>query len=85
MIMARRKLNSTLNHHYEETLPCGLCPELPFFRRELHLLLVHRFVDHSGYLAVAAERQPAYAVFGVAPVTCLSPLIPFRRLQDWRL
>ena len=32
------------------------------------MLQVHGFVNHSGYLAVAAEGYPADSKFGLAPV-----------------
>ena len=53
-------------HHYQQALPCRLGAELPGLGGLGEMLGVHRLVDHAGYLDVAAQRQPAEAVFGLA-------------------
>ena len=52
-------------HHYQ-TLPSGLCAKLPRLYGLRHLLLVHRFINHTGYFYVAAKRQPTEYVGSVA-------------------
>ena len=53
-------------NHDEQSLPGRLRAELPGLFGLLHLLGVEALVDHAGNLAVAAQRQPAHAVLGVA-------------------
>ena len=53
-------------HHDEQTLAGRLRAELVGLGRFGQLLLVHAFVDHAGNLAVAAEGEPADAVFRLA-------------------
>ena len=52
-------------YHDEQSLPCGLCAELPRLRRLLHLFGVETLVYHSRYLAIASQREPSDAVGGV--------------------
>ena len=54
--------------HDQKPLPSRLGAEFPALRLPLELLQVHRLVHHSGNLAIAAERYPAYAELGLAPV-----------------
>ena len=54
-------------YHDQQALPGRFAAEFPFLRRLLHLLGVHRLVDHAGDLAIASERKPADAIFGVSP------------------
>ena len=63
----KQEVEEHTGYHHEEALPCGVAAELPGLRRLGHLLLVHRLVYHARYFAVAAQRQPAQAVFGVVP------------------
>ena len=53
-------------NHDQQSLPSGLGAELPGLGRLCHLLFVEALVYHTGYLAVAAQWQPAYAILGVA-------------------
>ena len=53
-------------YHYKESLPSWLRAELVWLSRLLHLFGVHRLVNHTRYLAVATEWQPADAVGSVA-------------------
>ena len=52
--------------HHQKALPGRFGPELPRLHGLAPEILVHRLVDHAGDLHVAAQRQPADAVFGVA-------------------
>ena len=54
-------------YHHKQTLPRRLGTEISRLGRLGKLFLVHGFIDHSGYLHIASERKPAYAVFSVAP------------------
>ena len=51
--------------HHQEPLPGRLAAEFPRLRLAFQLFRVHGLVYHAGYLAVPAERKPAYAVFGI--------------------
>ena len=57
--------HNTRNHHHK-ALPRGLCAELPRLNGGLHLLEVHTLVDHTSNLHIATQRQPAYAILGLA-------------------
>ena len=50
--------------HHQEALPGRMGAELPGLGILLHGFGVQGLVDHPGDLAIAAERQPADAVFG---------------------
>ena len=63
---SQHEVDQHATNHDEEALPSRFCPELPRLYRLLHLLHVHRLVDHAGYLDIASQWQPAYAVGGVA-------------------
>ena len=54
-------------YHHKQTLPRWLGTEIGWLGRLCKLFLVHGFINHSGYLHIASERKPAYAIFGVAP------------------
>jgi len=64
--------------HDQQPLPCGFRAELPGFGFGGELLGVHRFVDHSCNLHVAAERQPSDAPFGLALLG-----LPFSQREPW--
>ena len=51
--------------HDQKALPGGFCAEFVGLRGLLHLLLVHRLVDHAGDLDITAQRQPSQTVFRV--------------------
>lgn len=53
--------------HDEQALPGGFGAKLPGLDGLLHLLCVHRFVDHAGDFDVASEGYPADVVVGAAP------------------
>ena len=53
--------------HDEQSLPGGFGAKLPGLDGLLHLLCVHRFVDHAGDFDVASEGYPADVVVGAAP------------------
>lgn len=53
--------------HDEQPLPGGFGAKLPGLDGLLHLLCVHRFVDHAGDFDVASEGYPADVVVGAAP------------------
>ncbi len=50
--------------HHQQPLPGRMRPELPGLRFPFQALQVHGLVHHTGNLAVAAQGQPADAVFG---------------------
>ena len=50
----------------QQTLPCRFRAVFPILCRLLHLLGVHRLVNHSCNLAVTAQGYPADTVLGVA-------------------
>ena len=52
--------------HNQQPLPGRLGPELVGLYGLLHLVGVHRFVDHARYFDVSAERNPADAVLGLS-------------------
>ena len=52
--------------HHQQPLPRRVAAELPRLGLALKLLGVHGLVHHSGNLAVAAEREPAYSEFRLA-------------------
>ena len=54
--------------HHQQALPGRVRAELPGLGLFLELLEVHRFVHHSGDLAVAAEGEPADAELRLTPV-----------------
>ncbi len=54
-------------HHYHKPRNGFLGAEFPRLRLGGQLVLIGGLVYHSGYGAVAAQRQPAKAVEGVAP------------------
>ena len=67
----QQHIHGHAGNHDDEALPGRLRAELPRLRGLLHRRLVHRLVNHAGNLVVAAQREPAYAVFGLvatAPV-----------------
>ena len=51
----------TANHN-QQALPSGFRTELPGLFWLFHLFGVETLVDHTGYLTVAAQRQPAHTV-----------------------
>ena len=51
--------------HHQQALPGIVRAEFPALRLALHLVQVHALVYHARDLAVAAERKPSYAVFGL--------------------
>ena len=53
-------------NHNQQTLPCWFCTELPWLFRLFHLFRIKTFVNHAGYLAVAAQRNPADTIFCIA-------------------
>ena len=59
------KIDQHATHHDQQPLPCRLGAELPRLRLFLHLLGIKTLVNHTGNLAVAAQRQPAHAVLGI--------------------
>ena len=63
-------------YHHQQALPCRFETKLPGFRQIVGIDVGGGFcfVDHSGYVAVAAERKPPESVYGVAPcrtLTCI--------------
>ena len=60
------EVDQNATYHNQQTLPCRLRTELPRLGRLLHLLGIERFVNHTRYLAVATQRQPAYTICSVA-------------------
>ena len=52
--------------HNEKPLPGRFAAELPGLGVVGKVFRVHRLVHHPVYLAVAAQRQPADAIFGLA-------------------
>ena len=59
-------------NHDEQSLPGWLGSEFIRLRWQFHLLLVHRFVNHSGDFDVTTQRQPSDSVFS----------LPFLGLED---
>ena len=62
----KQEVDQYATNHNQQTLPCRLRTELPRLSWLLHLIGIERFVDHTRYLAVAAQRQPAYTICSVA-------------------
>ena len=62
----QKEVDQHAANHDKETLPGRFGAKLPRLRRLFHLFLVHAFIYHACYLAVAAQREPSYAVGGVA-------------------
>ena len=52
--------------HDDEALPRRLGSKFPRLRRLLHLLGIHRLIDHPGDFDVAPKWQPTNAPFGLA-------------------
>ena len=51
-------------NHNQQALPGRMRAELPRLGRLLHLLQVHRLVNHARNLHITAQWQPAQAIFG---------------------
>ena len=62
----QKEVDKHAAYHDKQSLPCRFRAELVCLGRLFHLLGVHRFVNHTRYLAVAAERKPTDAVRSVA-------------------
>ena len=60
------KVDQHAAHHDEQALPGRFGTELPGLFGLFELFQVHRFVDHTSYLDIAAQGQPAYTIGGVA-------------------
>ena len=52
-------------NHYQQSLPCGFGTEFPRLFGLFHLFRVETLVNHTGYLAVATEGNPADTVFRI--------------------
>ena len=61
----QKEIEQHTAYHHQQALPRGLGAELPGLWRLGHLFLVHRLVNHAGYLHIASERKPSDAVLGV--------------------
>lgn len=48
---------------YKKALQGRFAPEFPGFRFLPDLLFIHGLIDHSGYLAITAQRHPPDPVF----------------------
>ena len=51
---SEEEIEKHARNHHEQPLPCRLGTEFPVFRRLLHLLGIHGFVDHARDLAITA-------------------------------
>ena len=59
------KVEKYSSKNYKESLPRRFAAVFPRLRLFGHGLLVHGFIYHSRYLAVATQRKPSYTVFGI--------------------
>ena len=60
------KVDEDAREHDDKALPGGMRAKLPRLRGTLHLVGIHRLVYHAGYLHIAAQRQPAEGIGGLA-------------------
>ena len=63
---SEQEINQYAARHYQQTLPRWLATKLPRLYRLFHLFSVEALVYHTCDLAITAQRQPAYAVNGIA-------------------
>ena len=63
---AQDHVHDDTGYHDDEFLPARFGTQFIWLGFALHLLLVHALVYHADDLHIAAQRQPADAVFGIA-------------------
>ncbi len=63
----KHEIEAHAGYHYAQTLPRRLGTQFPALRLRREVVGTLGFIYHAGNIAVAAERQPAEAVYGVAP------------------
>ena len=61
----QQEVEQHTGNHDHQTLSGRLGTELIRLRRLCHRLLVHAFVDHTGYLAITSQGKPADTVFRI--------------------
>ena len=62
----QQEIHQHTTDHDQQSLPCGLCAELPWLLGLFHLLGVETLIDHSGNLTVTTQRQPSHTILRVA-------------------
>ena len=62
----KQEVHQHTANHDKQTLPGGFGAEFPRLFGLLHLLGIKTLVNHTGYLTIATQRNPAYAVLCIA-------------------
>ena len=63
---SQQEIDEHTTNHDQQSLPSGFRTEFPRLFGLLHLLGIETLVDHTCNLTIAAQRQPAYTILGIA-------------------